>query len=349
MRLLRATGTPLVLLGVLLGPGSGVLNEAVLDALAPLIALVIGWTGAAFGSRIHWRVARRIPRDLWVLAAVRAGASFLAVAGGVMALAWLVPALQASWRPIVVVALALASLAAVARRTRGPRHVLATLETAYGAVFFALVLASDHPRGPVGGAFGGLGWLTLALGGGVLVGVLFLGLARLRDPDDLPLALLGTITFGAGAGYAMGVSPFVVCAVAAGVIGHRSNESQLVASRLEAWEGPLYVTFMILAGGLLSVSTPWILLASVLLATLRITARWAVGRYWKSASHGIFAGLRQDGVVLALAVNFWLTYHGSAPTAADAVIAIVVIGVVLAQWATAYPLLTASPTPAEVS
>lgn len=347
--LLRATGTPLVLLGLLLGPGSGVLNEAVLDALAPLIALAIGWTGAAFGSRIHWRVVRRIPRDLWMLAAVRAGASFLAVAVGVVALAWLIPPLRATWRPVVVVALALASLAAVARRTRGAHHVLATLETAYGAVALALVLASDHPRGPVGGAFGGAGWLILALGSGVLVGVLFLGLARLRDARDLPLGLLGTIAFGAGVGYAMGVSPFVVCAVAAGVIGHRSSEGRLVARRLEAWEGPLYAAFLILAGALFGVSTIWILPAAVLLAALRVGSRWAVGRYWQSAPHGVLGGLRQDGVVLALALNFGLMYRASAPAAAEAVIAIVVIGVVLAQWATAYPRLTSSPAPAEVS
>jgi len=346
LRLLHATGLPLLLLGVLLGPASGVLNDAVLDALAPMTALAIGWTGAAFGSRIHWRVVRRIPRPVWMLAVVRAGASFLAVAGGVLALA-IIPALRATWQPMAVVALALGAMAAVARRIRGPRHVLATLETALGALAFTLVLASDHPRGPVGGLLGGVGWLILALGSGVLVGVLFLGLARLRDVRDLPLALLGTVLFGAGVGYAAGLSPFVVCAVAAGIIAHRSPEGGLVATRLEAWEGPLYAAFMILAGALLGVSTIWILPAAVLLAALRFGARWAVGHYWKGAPRGRLAGLRQDGVVLALALNFLLIYR--ATPAADAVLVVVVVGVVLAQLATAYPLLTSSPAPAEVS
>ena len=347
LRLLNATGTPLLLLGVVLGPATGVLSDAVLDALSPMMALAIGWTGAAFGSRIHWRVMRRIPRAVWTLAAVRAAASFLAVAGGVVALALLIPALRATWQPLTVVALALGSMAAVARRIRGPRHVLATLETIFGALAFTLILASDHPRGPVGGFLGGVGWLILALGSGVLVGVLFLGLARLRDARDLPLALLGTVLFGAGVGYAAGLSPFVVCAVAAGIITHRSHEGGLVATRLEAWEGPLYAAFMILAGALLGVSTIWILPAAILLAALRVGARWVVGRYWKGAPRGRLAGLRQDGVVLALALNFLLIYR--ATPAADAVLVVVVVGVVLAQLATAYPLLTSSPAPAEVS
>jgi hypothetical protein len=349
LRLVHATGTPLLLLGVLLGPASGVLSDAVLSALAPAIALAIGWAGAAFGSRIPWRVVRRIPRAVWTLAALRAGASFLAVAAGAVVLALLIPALRASWRPLAIVTLALASLAAVSRRIRGPRHVAATLETAFGALALTLVLASDHPRGPVGGLVGGAGWLILSLGSGALVGVLFVGLARLRDARDLPLALLGTVLFGAGVGYALGLSPFVVCAVAAGIIAHRAPERRAVAARLQTWEAPLYVVFLILAGALLGVHTFWIVPAAVVLAVLRVGARWAVDRYWKGVPRRRFAGLRQDGVALALALNFLLIYRVTAPAAGEAVLAVVVIGVVLAQLATAYPLLTASPAPAEVS
>ena len=90
----------------------------------------------------------------------------------------------------------------------------------------------------------------------------------------------------------------------------------------------------------------------VLLAALRVGARWAVDRYWKGTPlppRRGFAGLRQDSVALALALNFLLIYRATAPAAGDAALAVVVIGVVLAQLATAYPLLTASPAPAEVS
>lgn len=52
----------LLLLGVLLGPATGVLNDATLRSLAPVLALCLGWTGAAFGSRFQWRFVRQIGR-----------------------------------------------------------------------------------------------------------------------------------------------------------------------------------------------------------------------------------------------------------------------------------------------
>jgi len=47
--LVLAAGGPLVLLGVVLDRGIDLINRPVLDALAPVTALAIGWIGAASG------------------------------------------------------------------------------------------------------------------------------------------------------------------------------------------------------------------------------------------------------------------------------------------------------------
>jgi hypothetical protein len=382
LRMVHAAGTPLLLLGVLLGPASDVLDDTVLRALAPVTALAIGWAGAAFGARLQWRFVRRIPRPFWMLSASQAAASFAAVAGGTVLLALAVPALRAAWRPAVPVVLVLAAIAAVsgpgavelAARTSGVRHAVArtlgtaaTLDTGLGALAFTLALAIDHPGGPLrdgAGAVGAAGWLLLALGSGVLVGLLYLGLTRQREAGDRQVILLGTVLFGAGVGYAAGLSPFVVCAVAAALIANRSPTRQAVVEQLEAWEPPIYAVLLVLGGALLGLPTLWIVPAAVALAGLRIVARWAAGRYGRrlTGDPGLprdagLAGIAQGGVALALAINFLLVYRGTGAPAPEAVLTTIVLGIVAAQLAAPFfmnaalraPELTASPTPAEVS
>src|SRR2546428_470855 len=74
-----ATGVPLVLLGLVLGPGIGMLDRPALRALAPLTALAVGWLGAGLGARLEWRLITRIPRATWLLCGAQAVAGPLAL------------------------------------------------------------------------------------------------------------------------------------------------------------------------------------------------------------------------------------------------------------------------------
>src|SRR5437660_818725 len=114
-------GAPLLLLGLVLGPGIELLARPLLRALAPLTAFAIGWIGAVLGARFEWRYARRIPRAAWLLAAAGAGAAFLAVALGAWLLARLVPGLAAVWTPRLPAVLGIAAVAAAS----GPEAVTA--------------------------------------------------------------------------------------------------------------------------------------------------------------------------------------------------------------------------------
>ena len=69
---LVATGVPFLLLGLLLGPGLGVIDAAGLRLLQPVVALGIGWSGALFGAQLEWRMMRRVSGHAWLIGATLA-------------------------------------------------------------------------------------------------------------------------------------------------------------------------------------------------------------------------------------------------------------------------------------
>src|SRR5205823_4252765 len=148
-------GAPLVLLGLVLGPGIELLARPLWRALAPLTAFAIGWIGAALGARFEWRYVRRIGRGTWLLAALSAAAAFAVVALGAWLLTRVVPSLSAAWTPRLPALLTLGAVAAASgpgavtlvARAVGVRKsvtrafsVAAALETAGGTLAFTLPL-----------------------------------------------------------------------------------------------------------------------------------------------------------------------------------------------------------------
>ncbi len=373
--LLLAGGAPLVLGGLLLGPGLGVLDHTTLRALAPVTALGIGWIGAVFGAQLDWRLLRRIPPRVWGLAALQAGAVLLLTALTARLLTRAAPALAPAWHPTVPALLALGAAAmisgpgavALVARALGrgvptslarALRLAALLDTAFGALVFMLALGLYRPHQPFAGGGIVLGWahwvaVAVAASGGV--GVLFLWLSRLQrergtDLRELGLDLLGVILFGSGLGYAADLSPFVVCALAMALIVNLSPLKRRVQALLAAWEHPIYATFLLVVGALLALPTAWLVPAALLLGAVRVAARWAAVRYGREwlrvpglPPHVGLATVAQGGVALAIAMSFTLIYGGGA------ILTTVLLGVALAQ-AIAGPLMALAlrPTPVEV-
>jgi hypothetical protein len=375
VELILAAGSPLVLLGLLLGPGIAVLDRSAVHALAPVTALAIGWLGALFGTRFEWRTVRRVPAAAWTLATVQAVAVFALVAAAAWGLARLRPALGAVWATNLPAFLTLGAVAvvsgpgsvALAARAAGIRRSVARpyaraalLDTLLGAVLFTVVLALHHPRALVSGIpLGWLGWLAVTVGSGMLAGMLFLGLVRVpphppppsQSHDDLGIALLGVVLLGAGLGYAAGLSPFTICALAGALIVNLSPpaERRRVRHLLDAGERPVYAVSFIMVGALLALPTAWTLLAVLVLGLVRILAKWgaawAAGRAGPLRARGVpphigFATVAQGGVALALA----LTAHLSFPAAGavggaegggggGGLVTTIALGVLLAQLA----------------
>jgi len=355
---LVATGVPFLLLGLLLGPGLGVVDAAGLRMLQPLVALAIGWIGALFGARLEWRMVRRISTRTWLIGTTLALPILLVTTVMAWTLARALPPLGEAWgRPLFTAALVLGGALTTAASQRGPRlgRRNALLDTAFGAAAVTVGVALYHPHAA-------LRSLALTLVAGMALGGLFVALARgglLSEPRDAGIAAFAVILCGAGFSYVAGLSPFVVCGLEAAVLMSFSPAAvrNAVAGLLGRWEVPLYAAFLIVAGTLLRPLTAWLVLAALVLALIRVLVRWVTVRFgldqvdpvWRSLpfapppefAHSV---IRQGATAVALAAGFDLV-RGSP----GAMLVTVLLSVMAAEALALVTPLTARPRPAEVS
>jgi hypothetical protein len=351
------TGVPFVLLGALLGPGLGVLDGPALRILEPVIALGIGWVGACFGARLEWRMLRRVSRRTWIVGAALALPVLLTTGATAWALARSVRPLGDAWgRPYGAIALILAGAATTAASWRGPKlgRRNALLDTMFGTAAVAAGVALYHSHLA-------LRSLAFTLIAGAALGGLFAALARRQEITDVGIAVaLGGVTvWGAGFSYAMGLSPFVVCALIAAVSVSASPATVRLSAQkvLRRWEIPFYAAFLIIAGALLRQFSIWLLPAAVLLAVIRAAVRWVTVRFgldqmdpiWRSLPFPpprefAFPAMRQGAAAVALAAGFDFVRADS-----GAVFLTVLLSVLAAEAILVLTPLTAAPRHAEVS
>ncbi len=375
--LLLAAGGPLVLVGVALGWGIELLDPPTLRRLAPLTALALGWIGATLGARFEWRYLRRIPPGIWLLALLEAASAFLSVAFGAALLARLRPALAAAWVPRLPALLTLAAAAAAAgpgaaalvariggSRPRVARAVarVALIEAGCAALALTVPLALHRAHASTESAeLGWVAWLVFTTGSAALLALVFQSLTRLQPGRaDLGFALLATLLFGAGIGYAADLSPFLVCALAAAVIVNVSPRRHVVRQVLADFERAVYAGVLVVTGALVRLPTAWLFVAAPLLAGLRAAVKWGVVRGGRVAfplpevAPGVGLGtIAQGGVAIACGLTFALVYGGLGPGGAGgsrggAVLATVVLAVAVtdlaAPWLMAL-MLRAGPAP----
>ena len=355
---LVATGVPFVLLGLLLGPGLGVVDAAGLRMLQPLVALAIGWIGALFGARLEWRMMRRISTRTWLIGTTLALPILLVTTVMAWTLARALPPLGEAWgRPLLPAALVLGGALTTAASQRGPRlgRRNALLDTAFGAAAVTVGVALYHPHAA-------LRSLALTLVAAMALGGLFVALARgglVSEPGDAGIAAFAVILCGAGFSYVAGLPPFVVCGLEAAVLMSFAPAAarHAVAGLLSRWEVPLYGAFLIVAGTLLRPLTAWLLLAALVLALIRVLVRWVTVRFgldqvdpvWRSLpfaplpefAHSV---IRQGATAVALGAGFDLV-RGSP----GAMLVTVLLSVMAAEALALVTPLTARPSPAEVS
>ncbi len=356
-RLLFATGTHFLLLGLLLGGyGLDLLTRGVMAQLNPFLALGLGWIGLLFGLQLDRRqIARFSPRFLAValLQALLAFGLFAALAalllrGGGPLDEELRFAILAAAATAAISTPAGVAVLSQAFRVRGPLTQLlffvASLDALVGLFALQLTFSVYHPlRANIGTALSAIEWIAVAVALGLVFGIFLLWVTRPKPtPEELVLFLLGIAMLSSGAALYVGLSPLLVSALAGAVVANISPLRRRIYARLQAWEKPLYVILLVLAGALLRFPS-WLVLPLALgYVALRAVAKLA-GAYLavrivrpaapRPADVGVGL-LPQGGLSIAMAINVTLTYGalGPAPSrTVEILFSTVLLGVAASQ------------------
>lgn len=346
-----AIGVPFIFLGFLLGPHlARVLSPTLIQQLTPLLALGLGWIGLLFGLQLDRDHLRQFPRRYLLLAWLQAVVTFVVVfvLGELITYAWL----SMSFAAVVLATAATASASTPAAiavvsnayQARGSTtrflFYVASLDAAVGILALGLTNAAHHPgmlgRGE---ALSLLEWFAICILLGCFFGVLLLSLTRIRPrSQELVLVLIGLVLFAAGASFYLALSPLFVCMIAGILIGNLSPIRRRIYSALAAWEKPIYVVMLVLAGALLEFPSWWIAPLVAAYVALRLLGKWMGGlvasrlrpRSLKFPNSFGLALTPQGGISLAMAISFNLIYVPTAPevqTAVEVFFATVVIAV----------------------
>lgn len=359
-RLILKTGTHFLFFGFLLGPAVlGLVSDDAVRGLSPFLGLALGWIGLLFGLQLERTTLRRFPRAYIALALGQAVLTFLLCLGaGLAAARFFGP--QHPVVPLMVLGAAAtacvstpAGIAVVSANFLAKGEVrrlllfvasldgvvgITALHSAYAAFHGTSVLVTEYP-------IGGWAWLLGGLLLGVVCGVIFLWLVRLRPSvEELVLYLLGISALSAGAALQLQLSPLFVAMVMGAVISNLHPGWHRVFRVMERWEKPIYVVLLLLTGATLSFPTWWVIPLAGAYALIRATAKLlangslvAAMRLPSDVPRGIGVGLiSQGGLSIAMTLSLSLTLSANSPTiggysARDIFFASIVLGVVFSE------------------
>jgi len=297
------------LLGAVLGPGLGLLDRALLEAAAPVIAVAVGWVTARAAAEL---ASHATPGERPASHLLGTVGAFLVPAVLLLAAAhWLLTPSTQEWMvlgPIVatvVAALALAGTAAPGQAAAGSMVLAAT---ALVALLLPHAGLADLKRVAM--------WLGYAIGGAILCAALA---ARLAHGGSLA-GTIAALCLGAGIGTASGASPMVVCALMGFGLSRWSIPHARLAGELALHEPTVAAVLWTTAGA--AVGGP---LATVGVAAV-LVALWPLGR---RIAAGV--GPMDSTLGLALAVNFVLMSARESGELERAVPTIVAFGLLLVR------------------
>ncbi len=357
-RLLFRTGTHFIFVGFVLGPSMmGFVTTDALEDLFPFVALGLGWVGLLFGLQFERDALKAFPGRLHLFAAGQALLTFVVLAtAGIVTLRGL-----GLGGPnevlLVLLAAATACISAPAGiaiissnfLVRGPvREMLlfvASMDALIGITVLQIIYSSYHAEGVLDflGDIPPPVWTLLAVGIGVLCGIIFVWLTRSRPGvEELVLFLMGITAFAAGTALQLQLSPLFVCLVMGVVVGNLVRDPRRVYGVMARWEKPVYVVLLMLAGALLRFPSVWIVPLAFGYAVLRGGAKiLACGVLVRIGRPGFatpaFLGLGlvpQGGLSLAMALSAFLTFYGlevAGVNVGEALFSVVVLGVVISE------------------
>ncbi len=165
-------------------------------------------------------------------------------------------------------------------------------------------------------------WDMAAVGGSIVCGLLFsLFIGHEQGTSKVFVASVGLVTFAAGAGSALGISPLFVNLIAGLTVAFTSSHAKRLHEELDRLQHPLLVLMMIFAGARwVPPDDVWLWALPVFYATLRYIVRRAATRALAAASGD--ASLRvpklgdglmgQGTLAIAIAIELSIRFPGHA-------------------------------------
>jgi len=357
-RLLFRTGAHFLLLGFLLGPsGLALLTANATEQLSPLLALGLGWVGFHFGLQLNRGNLKVFPIRFHLVGVGQAVLSFFLFLGSAMVVVRLagreadVPMLLLLGAAATACITTPAGIGMVSSnfivrgRVRDLLFFIGSLDAGVGILALQVTYSLYRPDGA---AWTPGGWAQLVLplvaaGLGILLGILFIWLAgRRAAAEELVLYILGSCAFAAGGALQWGLSPLFVSVAMGATVANLGSERLRVFALMQRWEKPVYLTFLLLAGALLRLPSPWVLLLAIAYAALRAAAKSAAAATLVAAvplgfdvPRRLGLGLvPQGGISIAMAVSGVLMYPSLrvAGVAGEASLyTIIVLGVMISE------------------
>lgn len=359
-RLLFRTGIHFLLIGLALGPaGLGLLSLEATGQLSPFLALGLGWVGFHFGLQLEREKLARFPLPYHLLGIGQAVLSFalfalvgwllirmLGLEGDVPIILVLGAAATGSISTPAGIAV-VSSNFLVRGNVRDLIFFISSLDAGVGIIALQVLYSIFRPPGvaPDLGSLSPLALAGVAVGLGVVCGILFIWLMRVRPGgEELVLFLLGICAFASGAALQWGFSPLFVSVTMGAVVANLGRDRHRVFTLLQRWEKPVYLIFLLIAGALLQLPT-WPVTALAisyallrgLVKTVSTAALVTVVPFGFDVPRRLGLGLiPQGGVTLAMAVSGVLVYSDlqiGGVDAAAALFTVVVMGVVISELA----------------
>lgn len=350
------SGAEFLVIGAVIGPsGLGVLDGRTLVQLEPFLLLALAWIGLLIGLQLRWPHLVRFPGAWFRVAGIQAAVAMAVTFAGLGLLFSVWTPMSASpddaWRG----ALCLAAVAALSSPAEAVRHrrknggnvvdllrFVPAVDPLVALIGVGALFAFWHgSSGNLGLDLGTLEWTLVSVGGGLVLGALFLLLlASVSESDERVLVVLGMAIFSGGLASVFHLSPLVVCLFEGIVLANGPARHDHLMHLFLRMERPLYVSLLVLAGASWRFQDPWgYALAGIFLAFkfagkfLGTKAALAVTPLPFTLPRQWWMGLTpQDAMAIAIAVSYDVIYEDRlAQTVISAVLISTVIFSFLSQ------------------
>jgi hypothetical protein len=350
-RLIYLTGTEFILVGVALGDTLiGLLDEQTIRSLTPLFSLGLGVVGLIFGIQLEMSKILRFPARYLSMAAIQALVTMLVVAGPcylVMEALFGSDALSVGVASVILgataactaqTALALIGMEFDLRgaRVMGLLRYISSVDAVVGlvALGFAFCLLHAEPviRLDVGISFQ---WFALSVGIGTAMGFLLYLITRVRcREEELPIFVVGMVTFSSGIALYLELSPLFVNTMMGLTVANLPGPKNRIFNLLARLERPFYIVFLVLAGAIWRPGSPWALPLAALYVGLRLLGKLGGGYLAARAATddwrpplGLGMGLvSQGGIAVAIVMDY---YQLTSTDLTSAVVTTVLLAVIL--------------------